>query len=245
MAAPAPARTAPARLPPLTPRETEVAELVAQGLTAHQVARQLWLSPRTVENHIARARAKIGAPNTPALVRWVTQQEAARPGPAQAVEEQVTVDGAAEVLTLDAALDAELAVPDPPPPAPPRPAVVVPGRVIRDARARSRPPSRCGRRRRFTPLALLLAPLAVFGLLCVGPRLVDRYPAASPGAAMGVTPTSAPVAALPGPPAPPPAPAVTSGDDAEYAHLRAVVRQVSADARGGGTHHCGSARPTC
>jgi DNA-binding CsgD family transcriptional regulator len=58
----------------LTPRETEVVCLIAEGFTAKQVASQLWLSPRTVENHIARARDKVGAVNTPALVRWVVTQ---------------------------------------------------------------------------------------------------------------------------------------------------------------------------
>jgi DNA-binding CsgD family transcriptional regulator len=45
--------------PGLTRRETQVLTLVVDGMTAGQIARRLELSPRTVENHIARVKAKI------------------------------------------------------------------------------------------------------------------------------------------------------------------------------------------
>jgi DNA-binding CsgD family transcriptional regulator len=44
----------------LTRRETEIARLVMQGLTSRQIATKLYLSPRTVEHHIANIRAKVG-----------------------------------------------------------------------------------------------------------------------------------------------------------------------------------------
>ncbi|MFL6107882.1 MAG: ATP-binding protein [Marmoricola sp.] len=47
----------------LTPREREVAHLVAQGLTNRQVAASLHLSERTVETHVARCLAKLGCEN--------------------------------------------------------------------------------------------------------------------------------------------------------------------------------------
>jgi DNA-binding NarL/FixJ family response regulator len=47
----------------LSKRELEVAGLVASGLTNAQVAQQLQLSHRTVENHVAHALAKLGARN--------------------------------------------------------------------------------------------------------------------------------------------------------------------------------------
>ncbi|MFZ4278495.1 LuxR C-terminal-related transcriptional regulator [Streptomyces rhizosphaericola] len=45
----------------LTPREVEVSQLAASGLTNREIASTLHLSPRTVEQHIARAMRKMGA----------------------------------------------------------------------------------------------------------------------------------------------------------------------------------------
>src|SRR5207237_7917798 len=45
---------------PLTPREREVAMLVARGLTSAEIAQRLVLSIRTVENHLQRAYAELG-----------------------------------------------------------------------------------------------------------------------------------------------------------------------------------------
>ncbi|MBE1491913.1 DNA-binding CsgD family transcriptional regulator/uncharacterized membrane protein YgcG [Plantactinospora soyae] len=53
----------------LSSREREVAELVAQGLTNHQIAGQLVLSPRTVETHVTRIIAKLGIPSRAAVAR--------------------------------------------------------------------------------------------------------------------------------------------------------------------------------
>ena len=53
----------------LSPREREVVALVAQGLSSKEMARQLGLSPRTVEMHRAHLRLKLGAPSTPRLLR--------------------------------------------------------------------------------------------------------------------------------------------------------------------------------
>jgi DNA-binding NarL/FixJ family response regulator len=44
----------------LTPRETEVLCLLAEGLSNHQIARRLGLSVRTVESHLTRIYSKIG-----------------------------------------------------------------------------------------------------------------------------------------------------------------------------------------
>ena len=59
----------PARLRRLgvTPRELEVLDLVEQGLTNAEVATQLFLSPRTVETHVANLLAKTGIPNRATL----------------------------------------------------------------------------------------------------------------------------------------------------------------------------------
>lgn len=44
----------------LSPRERQVAERVAAGLTAREIGDELFLSPRTVEGHVARAMRKLG-----------------------------------------------------------------------------------------------------------------------------------------------------------------------------------------
>jgi DNA-binding CsgD family transcriptional regulator len=44
----------------LSPRELEVADLVGRGATNSEIAQTLFLSPRTVEKHVARVLAKLG-----------------------------------------------------------------------------------------------------------------------------------------------------------------------------------------
>jgi DNA-binding CsgD family transcriptional regulator len=44
----------------LSPRERQVADLVARGATNHDIAEALFLSPRTVEQHVARVLRKLG-----------------------------------------------------------------------------------------------------------------------------------------------------------------------------------------
>jgi ATP/maltotriose-dependent transcriptional regulator MalT len=52
----------------LTPRETEVLRLVAQGLTNAEIAERLVLSPHTVHRHVVNARAKLRQPSRAAAV---------------------------------------------------------------------------------------------------------------------------------------------------------------------------------
>ena len=47
----------------LTPREAEVLRLLAAGRSNQQIAQALFLSPRTVQRHVANAYLKIGAHN--------------------------------------------------------------------------------------------------------------------------------------------------------------------------------------
>ena len=54
----------------LTATEHEVLRLVAQGLTDRQIAQRLYVSPRTVQNHLARVREKTGARRRSELARW-------------------------------------------------------------------------------------------------------------------------------------------------------------------------------
>jgi DNA-binding CsgD family transcriptional regulator len=62
-AALAPDSSPPAVPATLTEREQEILRLVAKGRSAKQVARQLGISPKTVERHKTRIFAKLGVPN--------------------------------------------------------------------------------------------------------------------------------------------------------------------------------------
>lgn len=53
----------------LTPRETEVFRLIARGLADKEIATALHLSVRTVQNHAAKVRHKLGVGSRTALVR--------------------------------------------------------------------------------------------------------------------------------------------------------------------------------
>ena len=59
------------RLAELSPRQTEVMHLVAQGLSNKQIAARLGISPRTVENYRAWVMERMGAANVADLVRKV------------------------------------------------------------------------------------------------------------------------------------------------------------------------------
>jgi two-component system response regulator NreC len=54
----------------LTPREVEVLRLIALGHTSAEVARNLHISPRTVESHRARLHSKLGLATRADLVRY-------------------------------------------------------------------------------------------------------------------------------------------------------------------------------
>jgi DNA-binding NarL/FixJ family response regulator len=49
--------------PDLTPREREILALLGQGYGNQAIARKLFLSPKTVRNHIANILSKLGAPD--------------------------------------------------------------------------------------------------------------------------------------------------------------------------------------
>lgn len=49
----------------LTPRQREVAELVAEGLSNKAIARRLGISVYTVENHVADAARALSLPYRP------------------------------------------------------------------------------------------------------------------------------------------------------------------------------------
>jgi non-specific serine/threonine protein kinase len=64
----------------LSQRELELAQLVARGLTSREIGELLHLSPRTVDNHLARIYAKLGLSSRLQLATWLAQTEAAEHG---------------------------------------------------------------------------------------------------------------------------------------------------------------------
>jgi DNA-binding NarL/FixJ family response regulator len=55
---------------PLSPREEEVAKLVAEAHTTEEIARLLTISPKTVERHRENILAKLGMRDRVELTRW-------------------------------------------------------------------------------------------------------------------------------------------------------------------------------
>ncbi len=61
-------------LSPLSRREGQIARLVAHGLTNKQIAADLVLSERTVEQHVRSILRKLGAANRAGIATWVASQ---------------------------------------------------------------------------------------------------------------------------------------------------------------------------
>ncbi|WP_306819823.1 ATP-binding protein [Streptomyces sp. CA-210063] len=70
---PEPTATAPS---PLTPREREVAALVAEGMSNRRIATALARSPRTVDGHIENILAKLGFGSRARIASWWTANQA-------------------------------------------------------------------------------------------------------------------------------------------------------------------------
>jgi DNA-binding CsgD family transcriptional regulator len=60
----------------LSARELEVTQLVARGLSSPEIGDLLHLSPRTVDNHLARIYAKLGLSSRLQLASWYGQTPA-------------------------------------------------------------------------------------------------------------------------------------------------------------------------
>ncbi len=58
---------------PLSPRELEVAQLVARGLTNKQIGEALFVSERTAENHVQHILVKLGFSNRSQIAAWASQ----------------------------------------------------------------------------------------------------------------------------------------------------------------------------
>ena len=66
--------------PVLTPRERQVAELVAGGLTNREIAGQLFVSERTAQNHVQHILTKLNLPNRGQIALWVERSKNDHPG---------------------------------------------------------------------------------------------------------------------------------------------------------------------
>jgi DNA-binding CsgD family transcriptional regulator len=72
------ARLGPKGLGTLTKRESEVLDLVAEGLSNPEIARRLYLSRKTTEHHVASILSKLGARNRADALRLAARTSAPR-----------------------------------------------------------------------------------------------------------------------------------------------------------------------
>ncbi|MGB7979821.1 MAG: LuxR C-terminal-related transcriptional regulator [Candidatus Nanopelagicales bacterium] len=59
----------------MTPREDEVAHLIADGLTNRQIGTRLMISERTVENHVHSIMNKLGISSRAQIASWISTPE--------------------------------------------------------------------------------------------------------------------------------------------------------------------------
>jgi len=81
----------------LTPRELEVAQMVATGLTNSAIAAKLGVSPWTISTHVRRIFAKLDVPTRAAMVAVIADAQREWPGtalPRQPGADGVPTDGA-------------------------------------------------------------------------------------------------------------------------------------------------------
>ena len=61
----------------LTPREREVLRLIARGYTYKEIARELYISVKTVEHHVSSVLRKLQLSTRHQLTRWATERRLA------------------------------------------------------------------------------------------------------------------------------------------------------------------------
>src|SRR5262249_54966214 len=74
----------PARCGTLTPREYQVAALVASGRSNKAIAGELVISPATVARHVANILAKLGFSSRVQIAAWAADKQLDLTGPAAA-----------------------------------------------------------------------------------------------------------------------------------------------------------------
>lgn len=79
----------------LTPKQSQCLALVAEGMTSKEIARSLGLSARTVDDHVEKARIKLGAPTRQRAAAIFRAQQAVPSTPYQLRCEPPAVDESA------------------------------------------------------------------------------------------------------------------------------------------------------
>jgi non-specific serine/threonine protein kinase len=59
---------------PLTRREREIAEYVAEGLTNQEIAARLVISKRTADSHVHHILTKLGLANRAQIATWAAER---------------------------------------------------------------------------------------------------------------------------------------------------------------------------
>lgn len=80
---------------PLTPREREVLQLIAEGYTNQGIARELYISVKTVEAHKAHIMAKLHARNRADLIRYAIRKGIVRLESAEEGRRMLDIDAMA------------------------------------------------------------------------------------------------------------------------------------------------------
>ena len=62
---------------PLTPRQLEVAALVADGLTDREIAAALYIATRTAESHVEQILARLGYRSRAQVAGWMARRASA------------------------------------------------------------------------------------------------------------------------------------------------------------------------
>ena len=94
----------------LTPRELEVAALVAEGLTNKEIAARLFLSERTAEGHVEHIRDKLGFGTRAQIASWFTQARAASARPTTQAAGTVASTAPTAAVVAQTAVPAQLRV---------------------------------------------------------------------------------------------------------------------------------------
>jgi DNA-binding NarL/FixJ family response regulator len=68
-----------AHISPLTPRELEVVKLIAEAHSGEEIARELGISPKTVERHRGNVLEKLGLRDRVELTRWAIRRGLVEP----------------------------------------------------------------------------------------------------------------------------------------------------------------------